>query len=298
MDFFANPSVHDPYVFIQEARLGGNWLRVKAFMSDLTTFEETLIDSPAEKLLQHLEKELNPVKSYKMVVLKSLLALGGAEWKVTDIATLFLNYYLENRIRLADWDELARAEDPTQYSLNHVVRHLIAMPLDRMADSVEGFFELDKPLKIFRLRKDLHSWWMGLEFRKLIADRADFALARYFYHKDKASSLVENSRGFAVEIPYATRTGSGYSELIRKVIASEPNSNIWEFDFQTKGYSGNMNLEIYKEQKFVAWTHTRYDDISRFPARIKAAATALFNERQLGEFNIAARDTRIIIKRV
>ena len=36
MDFFANPTAHDPYVFIKETKLGGNWLRVKAYTGDLT----------------------------------------------------------------------------------------------------------------------------------------------------------------------------------------------------------------------------------------------------------------------
>jgi superfamily II DNA or RNA helicase len=77
MDFFANPSAHDPYAFSQEKKFGGNWLRVKECMDDLTEYETTLLDTPAEQLLQHLESELSPTKSYKMVVLKSLLVLGG-----------------------------------------------------------------------------------------------------------------------------------------------------------------------------------------------------------------------------
>jgi hypothetical protein len=104
-------------------------------------------------------------------------------------------------------------------------------------------------------------------------------------------------KGFAVEIPYATRPDSGYSEAIRKVIADEPGSNSWEFDFGSKGYAGSMDLEIHKEQKFVAWTHTSYDDITRFPARIKAAATALFSERQFGEYKITASGSGVVIKR-
>ncbi len=41
-----------------------------------------------------------------------------------------------------------------------------------------------------------------------------------------------------------------------------------------------MDLEIQNEQFFLAWTHVKYDDLTRFPARIKAAATALYNEGQ------------------
>ena len=298
MDFFANPAVHDPYVFMKEKALGGNWLRVKLFMEDLTPFESTLVDTPAEKLLQHIEKELSPTKSYKMVVLKSLLTLSGTEWPVEKIAQPFLRYYLENRERLADWDELAREVDPAQFTLKSVVAHLMRMPLDKMTNNPEdGFFELDKQRKVFRVGKEFQLFWMDPMFQELVADRVDFGLARYFHRKDSASSIASNMKGFAVEIPYAKRTDSGYSDAIRKVIANNLSSNSWEFNFGSKGYAGSMDLEVHKEHKFVAWTHTSYDDISRFPARIKAAATALFSEGQLGEFNVTASGSGIVIMR-
>ena len=78
--------------------------------------------------------------------------------------------------------------------------------------------------------------------------------------------MGENMRGFAVEVPYASRPGSGYSGAIRKVIADNPSSNSWEFDFGTNGYTGCMVLEIQKELKFVAWTHTCFNDITFFPS--------------------------------
>jgi hypothetical protein len=192
MDFFANPAFHDPYVFLKEEKLGGNWLRVKSFMDDLTQFEETLIGTPAEKLLQHIEKELNPVKSYKMVVLKSLLALGGTEWSVNEIAHPFLNYYLENREHLADWDELARSADPKHFSRARVISHLLRMPLGKMVNKGSDFFELDLHQKIFSLRKEFHSFWMNSEFQQLARDRIDFSLARYFYRKENTSFTTEN----------------------------------------------------------------------------------------------------------
>jgi superfamily II DNA or RNA helicase/HKD family nuclease len=297
MDFFANPTFHDPYVFLKEEKFGGNWLRVKLFMDDLTLFESTLIGTPAEKLLQHFEKELSPVKSYKMVVLKSLLAMGGTEWPVDAIAGPFLEYYLENKERLTDWDELAKSSDPEHFPEEHIISHLMRMPLNKMINTGSDFFELDRTQKIFKLRKEFHSWWMNNEFQELILDRVDFGLARYFYRKDKASLVSENLRGFAIEIPYATQHDSGYSETIRKVIASAVGSNSWDVDFGKKGYSGSMELEILKEQNFLAWTHIRYSDVSRFPARIKAAATALYREGQYGEFNVKAHGTKLLIIR-
>ena len=63
-------------------------------MNDLSAYETRLLDSPAEALLQHIEKELSPTKSYKMVVLKTLLTLKGTTWKIADIAHPFLNLSL------------------------------------------------------------------------------------------------------------------------------------------------------------------------------------------------------------
>lgn len=183
MDLFVNPAAHDPYIFVQQKELGGNWLRVKAFMQDLTGYEATLLDTPAELLLQHLEKELNPVKSYKMVVLKSLAAMGGVEWQVEEIARLFRQYYLENRERLSDYDDLAKEAQPSLYPISKVAAHLMRMPLAKMVNSGAEFFELEKGARLFRVRKGLQRYWQEPEFRRLIIDRVDFGLARYFYRK-------------------------------------------------------------------------------------------------------------------
>ena len=58
-----------------------------------------------------------------------------------------------------------------------------------------------------------------------------------------------------------------------------------------------MDLEILSDNHFVAWTHIRYEDISRFPARIKAAATTLYAEGQRGEYTILAYGAAMSIKR-
>jgi hypothetical protein len=187
MDFFVNPTSPDPSVFIKEKKLGGNWLRVKDFMHDLSAYETSLLDSPAEALLQHIERELSPTKSYKMVVLKTLLTLKGTPWNVTDIAHPFLNYYLTHPDHLADWDELAKAEEPEQFPLRKVVSHLMRMPLDKMATTGGEFFQLDKALKQFSLQEAYQAFWEDAEFKALLADRIDFALARYFYHRDKSA---------------------------------------------------------------------------------------------------------------
>jgi superfamily II DNA or RNA helicase/predicted house-cleaning noncanonical NTP pyrophosphatase (MazG superfamily) len=297
MDFFANPAAHDPYVFLKEVRLGGNWLRVKSFMEDLTPYESSLLGTPAERLLQHLEKELSPARSYKMVVLKSLLDLGGSEWSVEEIAKSFIHYFLENGDRLADWDDLAKEVEPALFPISKVVAHLIRMPLNKLENTGSEFFELDKQQRKFKIKIDYQSYWLNRDFQQLVADRVEFGLARYFYRKDRDSVVASNMRGFAVEVPYAVRSESGFSEIIRNVIARNPAAKEWKCDFGTKGYCASMDVEIQQDQHFVAWTHVRYDDISRFPARIKAAATALFKEGQRGEFNVSAHGIGIIIKR-
>lgn len=73
--------------------------------------ENQVMGTPAERFLEYLENDMNPSKSYKMVVLKTILNLPGSTWNVTDIARGFLNYYLHHRERIVDYDDLANAED-------------------------------------------------------------------------------------------------------------------------------------------------------------------------------------------
>ena len=297
MDFFVNPTSPDPSVFIKEKKLGGNWLRVKDFMHDLSAYETSLLDSPAEALLQHIEKELSPTKSYKMVVLKTLLTLKGTTWKVADIAHPFLNDYLTHPDHLADWDELAKTVEPEQFSLIKVEAHLMRMPLDKMANTGGEFFQLDKALKQFSVQETYQALWEDAEFKALLADRIDFALARYFYRRDKGASLVDKMKGFAVEVAYVSKPETGYTAEMREVIKKDPEANEWTFEFDKKGYSGTMDLEIQKGDKFIAWTKIEYKDISRFPARIKAAASALYCEGLRGGFRVVTEGVKIVVGR-
>lgn len=298
MDFFANPAELDPYMFLKETRLGGNWLRVKSYMKDLTEYEEGLLDTPAELFLQHLEKELSPAKSYKMVVLKSLLGLDGVEWPIEKIAEPFLRYYLENRTRLRDFDELAREGEPERFPLSKVTAHLIRMPLDRLQNTGGDFFVLDKVKRQFGIRPGLRQYWLDAPFRALVADRVEFGLARYFYRKEDGSTVGPSMRGVAVQIPYATRRDQGYTWQVREVIAANRAADKWECVFQGAGYTGKMDIEVHKDANFNAWTSVRYDDPTRFPSRIKAAATALFEEGLRGEFEVVAqKDLLRIVRR-
>ena len=58
-----------------------------------------------------------------------------------------------------------------------------------------------------------------------------------------------------------------------------------------------LDIEVRKDEHFIAWTHVRYDDVSRFPARIKAAATALLEEGLHGEFQVVSQNASLKIRR-
>jgi hypothetical protein len=60
-----------------------------------------------------------------------------------------------------------------------------------------------------------------------------------------------------------------------------------------------MEVEIRDGDSFLAWTKSKYKDKTRFPARIKAAATAMKIEGLRGEFQIFAegRSVKIGIKK-
>jgi superfamily II DNA or RNA helicase len=296
MDFFANPAAYDPYAFLKAPKLGGNWLRVKQYMDDLTPYEKALLGTPAEALLQHLEKELSPVKSYKMVALLSLLELGGVEWQVEDIAKVFLSYYLKNKERLLDYDELSKAADPASFPLAKVAAHLKLMPLGKLAGTGSDFFELDKETGIFRIGAACRNIWAERNFQELIRDRVAFGLARYFYRKERECPLTATVG--SVKVPYTKKVDTGYTELIGKVISANFGAASWKVEISGKsGYTGQMDVEILEGSYFLAWTTVRFDDITRFPARIKAAATALYTQGERGEFRIVADQTGLFIVR-
>ena len=135
------------------------------------------------------------------------------------------------------------------------------------------------------------------EFQGLVQDRIEFALARYFYRKERGSSASASMRGFAVEVAYASRRDKGFTKEVRNAIAENPSGIEWECTLGGKGYCGKMDVEVHNDEHFVAWTSVRYDDPSRFPARIKAAATALFEEGLQGEFHVHAENDKLKIVR-
>jgi len=196
IDFFANPEAHDPYSFVREF---GGWLRAKSHMGDLTSYESTLLDTPGDDFLVHIEKELSSVRSYKMVVLKWLIQSDPEvnQWEVEDIAIGFKQYFLDNPEHLHDYAEMARSTDPHEFSLKKVASQLRKMPLNYLSNTEDDYFIFDREKDLFILKPEVVPYWSQQEYRKLVKDRVTFALKRYFYRKyDKEQKEVE-SRGRA-----------------------------------------------------------------------------------------------------
>ncbi len=200
-DFLDNAHNVDPYVFIRHF---GNWLRTKlACEEQLDQREIRLLDTPGEAFLKHLESELSPVKSYKMVVLTCLLKMGGNSWRVVDIAKGFLNYYLAHRERLFDYEELAAFPDPVDFPLSKAKSKLLQMPLKYLSNTEKDWFILDRELGIFELKPELSPFWNDHFFRGLVKDRVQFGLVRYFSRKGRVMDIFFDDEllksGFPVE---------------------------------------------------------------------------------------------------
>ncbi len=179
-EFYADPKKADPHAFI---KYFGSWIQTKKVFDDLSDIEQSLLGTQGESFLEYLEKDLNPVKSYKMVVLKTLLSFDGISWNVSEIAQGFLNYYLDHPEHLSDYDELAKQEKPEEISLQRIERHIMNMPLNYLSNKDKDWFILDREQKVFSVKDDLVDYWSKAFYRQLILDRTDYVLARYFYRK-------------------------------------------------------------------------------------------------------------------
>jgi SOS-response transcriptional repressor LexA len=154
-------------------------------MGDLTDYERRLLDTPAEAILQHVEKELNSVRSYKMVVLQTLLRdrPDRTKWDVDWIAQRFTEHYLRHREQLGDCSVLANAPDPETVPLGKVVALLKTMPLNYLSNTKEDFFVFDRTSKVFAVKPEVESYWRDPQFRSLLKERVSYALFRYFVGK-------------------------------------------------------------------------------------------------------------------
>ncbi|MEJ5365916.1 MAG: DEAD/DEAH box helicase family protein [Desulfosoma sp.] len=178
VDLVANSRGVDPQRFIHHFN---GWLRTKLYCEeDLSAFEKSLLDTPGEAFLLHLEKDLHPTKSYKMVVLKSLLKMPGTRWAVEDIARRFLDYYVRNPDKAADYEELARHGNPGEFPLKKVVSKLKSMPLHYLSNTEKDFFIFDKTQGKFELKAHVIPYWKDQRFRQMVEERVEYGLIRYF----------------------------------------------------------------------------------------------------------------------
>lgn len=182
LDFLANPDSCDPQAFV---KCYGNWLRTKEDAGDLTEYERGLLGTAGEDFLQHIEKELNSVRSYKMVVLLSLLRSDrfATEWDIDWLAREFRQHYLNNLDQLPDCSPLAKAADPAAVPLGKIRSLLKTMPLRYLSNSESDYFTFDAKTGAFALNPELHEYWRDEDYRSLVRDRVVYALARYFQRK-------------------------------------------------------------------------------------------------------------------
>jgi superfamily II DNA or RNA helicase/HKD family nuclease/predicted house-cleaning noncanonical NTP pyrophosphatase (MazG superfamily) len=191
MDLMDNPLEVDPCRFLKPNPFG-SWLRAKDYCEDgnIPDREKSYMDTPGEYLLRHIEAELKPTKSYKMVVLLSLLQLGGTSWSVDDIAKKFLAHYLDHPDQMSDWDALAGHSIPADFPLSRVRTHLKNMPLEKMSNSDTDCFVLVKKNDQFSLKPEYRKFWNDPFFMHLVKDRVDFVLSRYF-KRERLNQLLK-----------------------------------------------------------------------------------------------------------
>ena len=188
MDFLANPRDVDPYIFVRQF---GSWFKAKQFCEGvLPDGEKQILNTTGERFLSYIETDLNPVKSYKMVVLLTLLDLPGTEWPIEDIAHGFLSYFLDHPDRIVDYEDLAKNPNPKQFPVTKVISKLKAMPLNFLSNTQNDFFILDKSTGIFRLKPEMNSHWNNIDFRQMVKDRVMFALERYFRNSSREKSSM------------------------------------------------------------------------------------------------------------
>jgi superfamily II DNA or RNA helicase/predicted house-cleaning noncanonical NTP pyrophosphatase (MazG superfamily)/HKD family nuclease len=191
-DFYASGFDVDPMAFIRQF---GNWLRAKKFCEgSLPSYEEALLGTAGESFLQHLEGELRPVRSYKMVVLSVILDLPGGDWALKEIAEGFLSHFLMHRDQIWDYQDLSRSRDPERYPLSKVVAKLKQMPLHFLSNTAQDFFILDHGSGRFRIKDELIDFWLDPRFKELVHDRVQFALIRYFGRRKNREKEKKGSR--------------------------------------------------------------------------------------------------------
>lgn len=296
MDFYRNPAASDPYVFIRQEEFGGNWLRVKHYMGDLLAEDLALLDTPAEYLLQFLEKEIGSSKPDKLIILKFLLNRNAVDWSLDNMTRYIIDshpdkiqYFLSPEYSLA----ISEVND-FEKEVVDMCRVVKEGPLKALAQIV---FESPEEANRLRLKEEYIDYWTHPAFVRLASDIVEFGLIRYFSMRKPDNALKSTLRGYYVHVSYATQRSQLTLDIV-KAVSNNLDAQEWIHEFRAGGYKGKMDIEIFNDRFFTAWTPVKYDDLTRFPARIKAAATALYRCGQRGQFHIEANDNQILISRI
>ncbi|MBF0240353.1 MAG: DEAD/DEAH box helicase family protein [SAR324 cluster bacterium] len=187
LDFLSNPEACEPHAFLKEF---GNWLRVREACGDLSVRERLWLDTPAEQFLEHLEKDLRPNKSYKMVALEVLLEASWetTEWSIDWIAPRFLKYYLDHPSTQKDCTPLAKVQEPASVRLSEIKSLLKNNPLHFLSNTPGDFFTLNRQTGLFALKPEIHPYWQDEHFRNRVRECVSYALTRYFNLKGRSTS--------------------------------------------------------------------------------------------------------------
>lgn len=228
-----------------------NWLRIKEMVGDLSEYEKSLLDTPGEEFLQHIENELSPTRSYKMVVLKVLLNDENKRtiWPIEWIAEGFRNYYLTHPAHSRDCSLLEDVDHPEKISLKKFVTLIKGMPLEKLSNSPDKYFELDAARGSFELKEAIRSFWNRPEFMQLVLERADYALALYFR---RLTNQNKPDRKASAEIVAEVENMS--TEPLHDSIAAGEDAIELPFYYDLKVAAGKMNQTFATEQSSKAIT--------------------------------------------
>lgn len=181
LDLLSNAYDIDPGLYLKSEPFG-SWLKARLYCDKESCAEEEhqLIDTSGEEFLRYLEAGLNPTRSYKMVVIESLLNLGGDVWRIEDIATEFLNWFLRNPQYQKDFSLFDHHSPKEMLPISKVISRLKQMPLDKLSNKTSDCFIMDRKANIFSLKSKYRGYWKQPFFREMVEERISYLLRRYF----------------------------------------------------------------------------------------------------------------------
>lgn len=183
MDFY---HIVNPNIFIKHF---GSWLKCKKEMDDLSAAEKNIIGTEYENFLTYLEKKLSPQKSYKMIVLKILLDIGGKSWDIDKLSEMFKNYYINDKILLKDFSLLANSKKPESVSNNEVKKCLLKNPLFYLSNTDNDYFILNKAGNTFSVKDKIDQAFIDNDMREFIEDRVEYQLRNYIENRLLVTSV-------------------------------------------------------------------------------------------------------------